>query len=155
MGGAEADGQVFFHFLIGSNGFVEVFAGQGASRGDDGEAVGTGILICFGVADDFFFGEEVIFVDVGMVAGGLRAVFAVFTAAAAASVEDGAEVDMLATEVVLQTQSACLQFGKWCREKEGEVITAFDAAAGNDLVGKFSDIHEKTSFLIKSEILHC
>jgi hypothetical protein len=126
----------------------KVLAGERSAGGHDGEAVGTGILIGFGVADDFLFGQEVVFVDVGMMAGSLRTVFAVLTTAATAAINDGAEVDVLATEVILQAQGTFLQLSEWSGEEEGKIIPALDTMASNDLVSEFGDIHKKTSFLI-------
>ena len=148
MRGTEIDGQFLFHLFIGIDGPVEVLAGERPAGGHDGEAVGAGILIGFGVADDFLFGQEVVLVDVGMMAGSLRTVFAVLTTAADAAIDDGAEVDVLATEVILQAQGTFLELSEWSGEEEGKIIPALDAMTSDDLVREFGDIHKKTSFLI-------
>ena len=69
-------------------------------------------------------------------AGRLRAVLAVLPAAAAAAVDDRAEVDVLAAEMLLEQERAFLQLRERRGEEEGEVISALDAVAGDDLLGE-------------------
>ena len=101
MGGAKVDGQILFHGPVDVQGFFKIFAGQGPSGGDHGKPVGAGVLVGFGGFHHFFFGEEAVFFTAGMVAGRLGTVFAVFPTTAAAAIDDGAEIDVIATEMAL------------------------------------------------------
>ena len=107
--GAEADMQRVAHGFVRLDGFVEVASRERASRRHDGEAVGTGCFIGAGMLYDGFFRQERVFLDARMMAGCLRAVSAVFTAAAAAAVDDGAEVDVTAAEMLLQQMGTFLE----------------------------------------------
>ena len=98
---AEVDVQRLLHRAVGIQGLFKIGARQGPARRDDGKAVGAGILVGLGISQDFFFRQEIIFITACMVAGCLGAVFAVFATAAAAAVDDGTEINMIATEMAL------------------------------------------------------
>ena len=57
-----------------------------------------------------------------MMACRLRAVLAVLAAASRPAVDDGAEINMLAAEVPLQTAGAFLQFLQGSGEEEGKIV---------------------------------
>ena len=97
----EVDVQRLLHRAVRIQGFFKIRPCQGTARRDDGKAVGAGILIGLGVGQDFFFRQETVFFTARMVAGRLGTVFAVFPTAAAAAVDDGAEINMIATKMAL------------------------------------------------------
>ena len=134
--GAEVDVAGRAHALVGLDGPVEVAARKRAARGHDGEAVGTGRLVGACVREDRLLGQEAVLLDARVVAGRLRAVLAVLAAVAAAPVDDRAEVDGFAAEVVLQQAGALLQLGERRLEEQREVIPALDAVARNDFLGQ-------------------
>ena len=107
------------HGLVGLDGPVEVAARECASRGHDGEAVGAGRLVGVRMREDRLFGQEAVLLDARVVAGRLCAVLAVLAAAAAAAVDDRAEVDVLAAEVVLQQAGTLLQLSERRLEEQG------------------------------------
>ena len=59
----------------------------------------------------------------------LGAVFTVFAAAAAAAVDDGTEVDVVAAEMALQYAGPLFQFIQRCRQEEAQIVAPFDAIA--------------------------
>lgn len=71
---------------------------QSASRSHDGIAVNAGRLAAKCVFDDFAGGKEWIFLRIGVVAAGLCAKAAVLAAAAAARVNNGAELKTIAAQ---------------------------------------------------------
>ena len=71
---------------------------QSASRSHDGIAVNTGRLAAKCVFGYFTGGKERIFLCIGVVAAGLCAKAAVLAAAAAARVDDGAELKTIAAQ---------------------------------------------------------
>ena len=88
------------------------------------------------MGEDRLLGQEGVLLDARVMAGRLRAVLAVLPAAAAAAVDDRAEVDVLAAEMLLEQARAFLQLRERRGEEEGEVIPALDAVAGDDLLGE-------------------
>jgi hypothetical protein len=70
-----------------------------------------------------------------MMAGGLRAVFAVFAAPPAAPVDDGAEVNMLAAEMLLQPSGFGGKFLQGRVKEQGKVISSLQAKTCHDFVG--------------------
>ena len=97
----EVDVQGLLHRAVCIQGLFKIGTGQRPAGRDDGKAVGAGILIGLGVGDDFFFRQETVFVTARMMAGRLGTVFAVFPTTAAAAIDDGAEIDVIATEMAL------------------------------------------------------
>ena len=120
--GAEVDRKRPLHLLVRLDGLVEIALRERPSRGHDGEAVRAGFLVGTRVADDFLLRQEAVLVDARMVAGRLRAVFAVLAAASRAAVDNGAKVDMLAAEMSLQPAGAFLQFLQGSGEEDGEIV---------------------------------
>ena len=129
VGGAETDVEFPLHRPIGVEGFFKILPRQGPAGGNDGKAVGSGVLIGLGIGHDFFFGKEIVFVTARMMTGRLRTVFTVFAAAAAAAVDNRTEVDMIAAEMALQYAGPFLQFSQRCRQKKAQIVTPFDAIA--------------------------
>ena len=97
----EVDVQGLFHRAVCIQGLFKISTGQRPAGRDDGKAVGAGILIGLSVGQDFFFRQETVFVTARMMAGRLGTVFAVFPTTAAAAIDDGAEIDVIATEMAL------------------------------------------------------
>ena len=97
----EVDVQGLFHRAVCIQGLFKISTGQRPAGRDDGKTVGAGILIGLGVGDDFFFRQETVFVTARMMAGRLSTVFAVFPTTAAAAIDDGTEIDMVATKMAL------------------------------------------------------
>ena len=135
--GAESDVQFLRHALIGVDGFLPVVTDEGTPRGDDGEAVGSCILVRLGVRDDLVLVHEAVFLDACMMAGSLRAVAAVLTAAARAAVHYGAEVDMAAAEMLLQAAGLALQLIQRSLQEIRHIIATLEAQAGYDLIREF------------------
>ena len=96
---------------VDGQGLFEIVACQGTAAGNHGEPVGTGVLVRLGGFHDFLFVQEPVFFTAGVMAGGLGAVFAVFAAAAAAGVDDGTEIHVVAAEMGLQPAGFFLEFG--------------------------------------------
>lgn len=94
-GGAQVDLARPVHGLIGLDGLVELRPGEGPPGGDDGEAVHALLLVELAHPQNLLLGQEVIDFAVGVVVGGLGAVFAVLRAAAAAAVDDGTQVHLV------------------------------------------------------------
>ena len=109
MGGTEINGECVVHGFICVDSFVKVRTDKRAARSNNGEAIGTSRLIGLSISDNLFFGQKRIFVDASRVTGSLGTVFAVFAAAATASVDNGAKVNVVATEVILQPAGPLLQ----------------------------------------------
>ena len=97
----EVDVQGLFHRAVCIQGLFKISTGQRPTGRNDGKTVGAGILIGLGVGDDFFFRQETVFVTARMMAGRLSTVFAVFPTTAAAAIDDGTEIDMVATKMAL------------------------------------------------------
>ena len=97
----EVDVQGLLHRAVCVQGLFKIGTGQRPAGRDDGKAVGAGILIGLSVGDDFFFRQETVFVTARMMASRLGTVFAVFPTTAAAAIDDGAEIDVIATEMAL------------------------------------------------------
>ena len=116
--GTEADMKFALHGPVRIEGLFKVLSRKGPAGGNDGEAVGTGILIGLGIGHDFFFRQEIVFIAARMVTSRLGAVFTVFAAAAAAAVDDGTEVDVVAAEMALQYAGPLFQFIQRCRQEE-------------------------------------
>ena len=76
-----------------------------------------------------------------MVAARLGTVFAVFTAAAAAAVDDRAKVDVVAAETFLYLAGTLLQLFQVAVKEDGEVIAALYAVAVDDFFSEFRDGH--------------
>ena len=129
MRSTETDVEFPLHGPIGIEGLFEVLPRQGPAGGNDGKAVGASVLIGLGIGHDFFFGKEIVFVTARMMTGRLRTVFTVFAATAAAAVNDGAEVDVIAAKMALQYAGPFLQFSQRCRQKKAQIVTPFDAIA--------------------------
>ena len=74
-----------------------------------------------------------------MVAGGLGTVFAVFPAAAAPGVDDGAEIHMVAAEVLLEPSGFLLEFGQVLGQKVLDFrVFRFQPVPVHDPVGQFA-----------------
>lgn len=101
MGCAEVNRQVFFHGLVDGKRFIEILSREGAAARDHGKAVGTGVLVHFGRFHDGLFVKKIVFFTACVMAGSLGAVFAVFAAASASSIDDGAEINMVAAKMAL------------------------------------------------------
>ena len=95
-GGAQAEAALPGPGLIGVDGLIKLRAGQAPAGGDDGEAVDPLPLVQAAQGQNVLLGEEVILLAVRVVVGGLGAVLAVLRAPAAAGVDDGAQVHMVA-----------------------------------------------------------
>ena len=102
VGGAKTDMKFPLHRPILCRGLFQNPSLTSPAGGDDGKAVSTGVLIGLGIGHDFFFRQEIVFATARMMTGRLRTVFTVFAAAAAAAVDDGAEVDVIAAKMALQ-----------------------------------------------------
>lgn len=100
------------------------------------------------MGEDRLLGQEGVFFDARVMAGRLCTVLAVLSTAAAAPVDDRAEVDVLAAEMLLEQARAFLQFRERCGEEDRESVSTLDAAAGDNAFGEFQAIgfgHDKTS----------
>ena len=98
---AEVDMQRLFHRTVRIQGFFKIRPRQSPARRDDGKAVGAGILVGLGVGQDFFFRQETVFFAARMMTSRLGAVFAILPTAAAAAVDDGAEINVVAAKMAL------------------------------------------------------
>ena len=99
VGGAEVKMAEGAHFPVDFQRFAERLTAEGPAGSDDGKTMDAFFFVGEGIAGDFLFAQEIVFGNACVVLGGLRAVFAVFAAAAAAPVDDGAQIDMIAAEV--------------------------------------------------------
>ena len=104
-------------FLEAANGFANLFnvaIRKGSARGHDGVTRNACGFLLLGVFDDFVGAEELVFGGAGMVIAALGAVFAVFGAAAAACVHDGAEVKVVAVEFFADFVGGVAEFLEVC-----------------------------------------
>ncbi len=135
VGGAQVDGQFLFHAAVGSKGFLEILSHKGPAACYDGKTVGTGFLVGAGIGDDRFLIEETVLLASRVMARCLGAVFAVFTAAAAAAVDNGAEIDVVSAEMTLQLTGAFFEGGQGTGQHgldegifPGQTVSSADAA---------------------------
>ena len=134
---AEINGKCPTHFLVDINRHLELLARECSAGGDDGEAVRPRILIRLRMCHDLLLREESVGIDARLMAGCLRAVFAVLSAAPAASVDDRTQIDMIPAELLLQTICLLAQLFERRVHKDGTIICGTETIACNDLVGKF------------------
>ena len=112
----KADGKLRL-FLEAANGFANLFyvaVRKGSARGHDGVTRNACGFLLLGVFDDFVGAEELVFGGAGMVVAALGAVLAVFGAAAAACVHDGAEVKVVAVELFADFVGGVAEFLEVC-----------------------------------------
>lgn len=87
------------------------------------------------MAHDAFGWREAIYVTVCVVARRLGAVPAIFAAASAAGVDDGAEVDVVANVAFANHVSGLAEFFKSAIEKPRKVAVSVEQPAFDDLFG--------------------
>ena len=104
-------------FLESANGFANLFhvaVRKGSARGHDGVARNACGFFLLGVIDDFVGAEQLVFGGTGVVVAALCAVLAIFGAAAAAGVHDGAEVKVVAVEFFADLVRGVTEFLEVC-----------------------------------------
>ena len=99
-GSAQINLQITMHSFIRMNRLVELFAGQRLACGYNGKAVHALLLVQTRQLHDILLRQEAVNLAIGMVMCGLRTEFAVFRTAAAAPVDDGAQIHALTDKML-------------------------------------------------------
>ena len=135
--GTEINGKGAAHLLIGIQSLLKLRTRERTPRGDDGKAVRTRILICLCVRDQILLCHKVIGIDTCLVPSRLCTVFAVLAASPAAPVDDRAQIDVIAAEMLLETVCPLAEILDRRIHKDGAIIFAADAIARDDLLREF------------------
>ena len=99
-GSAQINLQITMHSFIRMNSLVEFFAGQCLAGGYNGKAVYALLLVQACQLHDILLRQKAVNLAIGMVMCGLRTEFAVFRTAAAASVDNGAQIHALTDKML-------------------------------------------------------
>ena len=99
-GSAQINLQITMHGFIRMNCLVEFFTGQCLAGGYNGKAVYAFLLIQACQLHDILLRKEAVNLAIGMVMCRLRTEFAVFRTAAAASVDNGAQIHALTDKML-------------------------------------------------------
>ena len=97
-GSAQINPAFPMHGFKGMNGLVEFAAGQCPSGSHNGKTVHTFGFMHFAGFENVLFRQKIIDLAVGMMVGGLGAVFTILRASPASSVDDGTQIYLVADE---------------------------------------------------------
>ena len=137
MRGTEVNGERAAHLLVGIQSLFKLRTRERTTRGDDGETVCTRVLICLCVRNQIRLRHKVIGIDTCLVPSCLCTVFTVLPTTSAAPVDNGAQVDVIAAEMFLETICPLAEFLDRRIHKNGAVVRTADTIAGNDLLRQF------------------
>ena len=136
---AEVNGQCPAHLFIGVDRLLELLPAECTARCHDGKAVCSCILICLCMSDQLIPCKEGVGIDARLMASRLRAVFAVLSTAAAAAVNDRAQINVIAAELFLEAICSFAQLLDRRVHKDRAVILTGEAISCNNAVGKLSN----------------
>jgi hypothetical protein len=138
--GAEVNLELLLHFLKNLNDFFKLFITWAVSGIHNGKTVHLLFLVGSCRLKDGLFIQKIIFFTIGVMVSGLGAEFAVFTATAASSADDGTQVYVVTAEFFANAVGIFAKGGKICVEKKRGVHIFCYSKPLNNCVCKFCNI---------------